>query len=91
MTSVALGPDVANAAKDAVRDTVADLSETRASSDGLPYRAAHRVYQGLNGKVTHDDAWKATQQAIREMIADGELIGPTDHCDSWKLGSNSNA
>lgn len=86
MISVSLTPDVADAAKDAVRDTVTDLINTRARSDGLPYKAAHRLYQGQHGKIAHDDAWNATQQAIRQMMADGELISPSDHYDSWKIG-----
>ena len=43
MISVSLGPEVADAARAAVRETVAELNQTRARSDGLPFKAAHRV------------------------------------------------
>jgi hypothetical protein len=85
MISVSLGPHVAEAAKDGVRDAVTHINEARARSDGLPYKAAHHLYQVNEGKITHDEAWTATQQAIKEMIDSGELVAPTTHYDSWEL------
>jgi hypothetical protein len=85
MISVSLGPDVADAAKDAVRDAVTHINEARARSDGLPFRAAHHLYQVCRTKITYDEAWAAIQKAIKEMLSDGELIGPTDDDDSWKM------
>jgi hypothetical protein len=85
MVSVSLGPDGASAAKDAVRDAVAAITRTSGRADGLPYKAAHHLYQISGGKITHDETWTATQQAIQEMIGDGELIEPTGHGDSWKI------
>ena len=88
MVAVSLGPDVADAAKDAVRRTVEDLKQTCGRWDGLPYKAAHHLYQISHCTITHDEAWAAIQKAIREMTGDGELIAPTDHCDSWETASH---
>jgi hypothetical protein len=85
MVTVNLNPDVADAAKDAVRRTVAELAKDNAHSDGLPYKAAHHLYQLGTGKISHDQAWRATQNAIKDMIDHDELFAPIAPHEDWKL------
>jgi len=85
MISVSLGPEVADAARAAVRETVAELNQTRARSDGLPFKAAHRLYEELNGMISTDEAWRAIQQVVPEMMTDGELVAPADPSDAWEI------
>ena len=85
MVSANFSPDLADAAKDAVRLTVTELAKDGARSDGLPYKAAHHLYQVSNGKICNDQAWHAVKDAIKHMINDGELFAPQDHTGDWEL------
>jgi hypothetical protein len=80
-----LGVDTAASARTAVCDTVTEIIKSGSRPDGLPYKAAHHLYQLEHGRITHDEAWMAIQNAIEMMLKEGQLIAPVNQHDVWKL------